>query len=191
MRQRAQGSTQGAVEMKNSRSAVPEARVAPTLQAEAIRQLFINLLREGHVIRSLAVGASMSPSIKKGELLMVKPMALEKAEIGEIVAFRRDESLSVLTTHRVIQRGKEHGCRYIITKGDRNPYRDLPLVSSQAVLGKVVGIERTGQVISLETPLYRLRGYLMARWSLGLWILHVLKRKIFASDQFGQNGKDE
>jgi len=177
--------------MEKNRSAVPEVRVAPILQAEAIRQLFINLLREGHVIRSLAVGASMSPSIKKGELLIVKPIALEEAEIGEIVAFRRDESHSVLTTHRVVQKGKERGQRYIITKGDRNPNRDFPLVASQEVLGKVTGIERNGQVISLESPFYRIRGFLMARLSLGLWILHVLKRKIFASDQFGQNGQDE
>ncbi len=166
------------MEMEKSPSAVPEVRVTPTLQAEAIRQLFINLLREGHVIRSLAVGESMSPSIKKGELLIVKPIALGEAEIGEIVAFRKDESQSVLTTHRVVRKGQERGRRYIITKGDRNPYRDFPLVSSQEVMGKVVGIETNGQVISLESPFYRLRGYLMARLSLGLWILGVLKRKI-------------
>ncbi len=173
--------------MEKNRSAVPEVRVAPILQAEAIRQLFINLLREGHVIRSLAVGKSMSPSIKKGELLIVKPIALEEAEIGEIVAFRRDESQSVLTTHRVIQKGKERDQRYIITKGDRNPYRDLPLVSSQEVLGKVVGIERKGQVISLESPFYRIRGYLMARLSLGLWILGVLKRKMVLLSEPGMS----
>ncbi len=177
--------------MKNSRSAVPEVRVAPILQAEAIRQLFINLLREGHVILSLAIGASMSPSIKKGELLIVTPIALEEAEIGEIVAFRRDESQSVLTTHRVIQKGKERGQRYIITKGDRNPYRDFPLLSSQELLGKVTGIERNGQVISLESPFYRIRGFLMARLSLGLWILGVLKRKMVLLSESGQRGKDD
>jgi len=179
------------MEMEKSRGAVPEVRVAPILQAEAIRHLFINLLREGQVIRSLAVGNSMSPSIKKGELLIVKPIALEEADIGEIVAFRRDESQSVLTTHRVIQKGKERGQRYIITKGDRNPYRDLPLVSSQEVLGKVTGIERIGQVISLESPFYRVRGYLMARLSLGLWILGVLKRKMVLLSESGQRGKDD
>ena len=168
------------METEIGHSAVPEGSLAPTLPAEAINQLFINLWREGYAIRCLAVGESMSPSIKKGELLIVKPIALEEAEIGEIVAFRRDESQSVLTTHRVIQKGKDGGRRYVITKGDRNPYRDLPLVSSQELLGKVVGIERNGQVISLESPFYRLRGYLMARLSLGLWILGVLKRKISA-----------
>jgi len=133
----------------------------------------------------------MSPSIKKGELLIVKPIALEEAEIGEIVAFRRDESQSVLTTHRVIQKGQERDQRYIITKGDRNPNRDLPLVSSQEVLGKVTGIERNGQVISLESPFYRLRGYLIARLSLGLWILGVLKRKMVLLSESGQRGKDD
>ncbi len=105
MTQTTQVRVQGVVEIEKSRSAVPEVRVAPKLQAEAIRQLFINLLREGHVIRSLAVGESMSPSIKKGELLIVTPIALEEAELGEIVAFRKDKSQSVLTTHRVVQKG--------------------------------------------------------------------------------------
>jgi len=177
--------------VEKSPNAVPEVRVAPTLQAEAIRQLFIDLLREGYIIRSLAAGESMSPCIKKGDLLVVKPIALEEAEIGEIVAFRRDESQSVLTTHRVIQKGKESGQRYIITKGDRNPYRDFPLLSSQELLGKVTGIERNGQVISLESPFYRIRGYLMARLSLGLWILGVLKRKMVLLSESGRNGKDD
>ena len=178
------------METEIGHSAVPEGSLAPTLPAEAINQLFINLLREGYAIRCLAVGESMSPSIKKGDLLVVKPIAFEEAEIGEIVAFRRDESQSALTTHRVIQKGKEHGHRYIITKGDRNLYRDFPL-SPQHVLGKVVGIERKGQLISLETPFYRLCGYLKARLSLGLWILGVLKRKIGLLTESGQSGRDD
>ena len=88
--------TQGSVQkMEKRRSVVPEERFASTVQAEAIRQLFINLLRERHVIRSLAVGESMSPCIKKGDCLMVKPIAFEEAGIGEIVAYRKDESHSV------------------------------------------------------------------------------------------------
>ncbi len=165
------------MEMEKNRSALPEGVIVPTIPVELISQLFINLLGEGYAIRCLAVGVSMSPFLKKGDLLMVQPIALDEPEVGEIVAFRRDESHSVLTTHRVVQIGKEGGRRYIITKGDRNIYRDFPL-SPQDVLGKVVGIERKGQLISLETPSYRLRGYLIARLSLGLWILGVLKRKI-------------
>jgi len=190
MRQKTQGRVQSVVEIDKDRSAVPEGSLAPTLQAEAIRQLFIDLLREGYIIRSWAAGESMSPCIEKGDLLVVKPIALEEAGVGEIVAFRRDESHSVLTTHRVVQKGKDGGRRYVITKGDRNLYRDFPL-SPQHVLGKVVGIERNGQVISLESPFYRLRGYLMARLSLGLWILGVLKRKIGLLSESGQSGKDD
>jgi len=177
--------------MENSPSAVPDGILSGTLSPEAIRQLFIDLLREGYVIRSLAVGESMFPCIKKGDLLVVHPIALEEAGIGEIVAFRKDESHSVLTTHRVVRKGNDGGRPYLMTKGDRNVYRDLPLVSSQEILGKVTGIERKGQVISLETPFYRLRGYLMARLSLGFWILGVLKRKIGLFTGSGQSGKDD
>ncbi len=192
MKQATQSSPQeGAAVMENSPSAVPDGILAGTLSPEAIRQLFIDLLREGYVIRSWAVGESMFPCIKQGDLLVVHPIALEEAAIGEIVAFRKVESHSVLTTHRVVQKGKERGQRYIITQGDRNPYRDFPLVSSQEVLGKVVGIERNGQVISLESPFYRIGGYLRARLSLGLWILGVLKRKIGLCTESGRNGKDD
>ncbi len=191
MKQATQSSVPDAVEVEKSPSAVPEGSLAGTVPPEAIRQLFIDLLREGYIIRSWAVGGSMSPCIKKGDLLVVKPIALEEAEIGEIVAFRRDESHSVLTTHRVIQKGKERGRRYLITKGDRNIYRDFPLVCPQEVLGKVVGIKRKGQVISLESPFHRLYGYLRARLSLGLWILGVLKRKIGLSTGWGRNCKDD
>jgi len=142
------------------------------------------------MIRSLAVGGSMSPCIKKGDLLVVKPIAFEEVGIGEIVAYRKDESHSVLTTHRVVAQGKDGDQRYLITKGDRNLYRDFPL-SPQDVLGKVVGIERKGRVVSLETPFYRLRGYLRARLSLGLWILGVLKRKMVLLSESGQRGKDD
>jgi len=165
---------------------IPAGTVAP----EAIRQLFIDLLREGYIVRSWAVGGSMTPCIKQGDLLVVKPISLEEAGIGAIVAYRKDENHSVLTTHRVVQKGKERGRRYIITKGDRNLYRDFPL-SPQDVLGKVVGIERNGQVISLESPFYRIRGYLMARLSLGLWILEVLKRKMVLLSESGQRGKND
>ncbi len=176
--------------MKNSPSAVPDGIPAGTIAPEAIRQLFIDLLREGYIIRSWAVGESMAPCIKKGDLLVVKPIAPGEAEIGEIVAFRKEESHSVLTTHRVVAQGKDQGQCYLITKGDRNLYRDFPL-SPQDVLGKVVGIERRGQLISLESPSHRLHGYLRARLSLGLWILGVLKRKIGLCTGSGQSGKDD
>jgi len=179
------------METGKGRSAAPEGNIAPTVPTELSRQLFIDLLREGYAIRCLAVGESMSPCIKKGDLLMVKPISFEEAGIGEIVAYRKDESHSVLTTHRVVQQGKDGDQRYLITKGDRNIYRDFPLVSPVDVLGKVVGIERKGQLISLETPFYRLCGYLMARLSLGLWILGVLKRKIGLFNESGQSGKDD
>lgn len=150
------------------------------LSPEAVRRLLIDVLRAGYRIRSWARAESMSPLIRKGDLLTVKPITFAEAQIGDVVAFRRDERQSVLTTHRVIQKGRDHGRAYLITKGDRSLYRDLPTVVPEQILGKVVAIEKQGRVISLETPRHRLVAYLMARRSLGLWILRVVWSKILA-----------
>ena len=94
---------------------------ADTVAPEAIQHLFIDLLREGYIIRSWAVGGSMAPCINKGDVLMVRPIAFGEAGIGEIVAYRKDESHSVLTTHRVVARGKDADRGYLITQGTRTP----------------------------------------------------------------------
>ncbi len=140
----------------------------PTISAEAIRQMFIDLLRDGHRIRSPARAESMSPFIRRGDFLTVKPITFAEAQIGDIVAYRRDETDSVLTTHRVIQKGRDGEGPYLITKGDRSRFRDLPIKCPTEVYGKIVSRERNGRLISLETHFHRVLGYLIARCSLAL-----------------------
>ncbi|MFQ5857611.1 MAG: hypothetical protein ACE5LU_18555 [Anaerolineae bacterium] len=115
----------------------------------------------------------MSPFIRKGDVLTVKPVTFVEAKIGDVLAYRRDETESVLTTHRVIEKGRDGEGPYIITKGDRSRFRDLPITCPAHVYGKVVSMERNGRRISLETPFHRVLGYLTARGSLAL--LYVRK----------------
>ena len=68
-----QGCFPGTMEIEKGRSVAPGGILVPTLPAELISQLFIKLLSEGYTVRSLALGESMSPCIKKGDHLMVKP----------------------------------------------------------------------------------------------------------------------
>ncbi len=139
-----------------------------TIPAEAIRQMFIDLLRDGHRIRSPARAESMSPFIRRGDFLTVKPITFAEAQIGDIVAYRRDETDSVLTTHRVIQKGRDGEGPYLITKGDRSRFRDLTIKCPTEVYGKIVSLARNGRLISLETHFHRVLGYLIARCSLAL-----------------------
>lgn len=148
--------------IKTAKTAIP---------AEAIRQMFIDLLRDGHCIRSPARGESMSPSIRKGDVLTVRPITFAEAKIGDILAYRRDVPESGLTTHRVIQKGRDDEGSYIITKGDRSRFRDFPIKCPTEVYGKIVSRERHGRLISLETRFHRVLGYLIALLSLGVWHL--------------------
>ncbi len=97
--------------IKTAKTSIPD---------EAIRQMFTDLLRDGHCIRSPARAESMSPFIRQGDFLTVKPITFAEAQIGDIVAYRRDETESVLTTHRVVQKGRDGEGPYLITKGDRS-----------------------------------------------------------------------
>lgn len=141
------------------------------ISTNVIQQIFVGLLRDGYLIRSWARGESMSPFIRKGDFLTVKPITFAEAKIGDILAYRRDETENVLTTHRVIQKGRDGEGPYIITKGDRNRFRDLPISCATHVYGRVVSVERNGRLISLETHLHRVLGYLIALLSLGIWHL--------------------
>ena len=141
------------------------------IPSQAVRQAFIDLLREGYCIRSPARADSMAPFIRKGDLLTVKPVTLAEVRMGDIVAWRREEAESVLTTHRVVQKGRDREGAFVITKGDRSHFRDLPLRCPEHVYGRIISLERNGRPVSLETAFQRLLGYLRARLSLGRWAL--------------------
>ena len=143
----------------------------PITSSDAVRHTFIDLLRDGYWIRSPARANSMSLLIRKGDRLTVKPLTFGEAAIGDILAYRRDPALSVLTTHRMIQKGRDGEGPFIITKGDQSLFRDPPIRCPTHVYGKVVCVERNGRLIFLETPFRRLLGYFRARLSLGAWSL--------------------
>ncbi len=147
-----------------------EALATSTL-AEGVQDLFIRLLKEGRSLRCVVNGGSMVPCIRKGDFLTVKPITFAEVQIGDIVAYRRDETESVLTTHRVIQKGRDGEGPYLITKGDRSRFRDFPIKCPTDVYGKIVSRERHGRLISLETHFHRVLGYLIALLSLGVWHL--------------------
>ena len=155
------------VELRLRHPSVKEREEEEIPLSEGVRQTFIELLSKGHCIRSPARANSMAPFIRKGDLLTVEPITFAQARIGNILACRRDEGESVLTTHRVIQRGEDAEGPYLVTKGDRNYFRDLPIRQPTHVYGRVISVEKNGRLISLETPVHRLLAYFMARLSLG------------------------
>ncbi len=145
------------------------------MKASALRSCFVDLLDEGYPIRSQARGESMMPRIRRGDFLVVVPATLKTARIGDIIVYRRRLRRDLLTAHRVIRKGVQNGQPYLVTKGDANTARDLPILYPELVMGRVARIERVGRTLALDTPLRRLEARLIARLSLGGWIWRFFK----------------
>lgn len=87
--------------------------------------------------RSLIVrSGSMEPAVSTGDLVVVRPEAAPYS-VGDVIAFRGQKEVDLITTHRVaeIVQGEE-GLRYI-TKGDANEESDEVFVMPEQVLGSV------------------------------------------------------
>lgn len=82
------------------------------------------------------ISGSMSPSIEKYDIILVKIGANYK--INDVITFKEDNSI---ITHRVIDIKDD----IIITKGDANNTKDLP-VKKDMVIGKVVNVISRGSV---------------------------------------------
>ncbi len=61
-------------------------------------------------------GSSMEPTIKVGSLILAEPVDVEELQVGEIIAFRSPNEVTV--THRIVAIREEDGQRYFKTKGD-------------------------------------------------------------------------
>jgi len=61
-------------------------------------------------------GSSMEPTIKLGSLIIAEPVDVEELQVGDIIAFRTPNEVTV--THRIVAIREEDGQRYFKTKGD-------------------------------------------------------------------------
>ena len=90
---------------------------------------------------------SMKPTIKTGDIVIVKNTEEEKIKVEDIITFKRDENI---VTHRLVDiQETEQGKKYI-TKGDNNNVNDYKEVLYSEIEGvKVLVIPRVGNLILL------------------------------------------
>jgi hypothetical protein len=112
-----------------------EARIS----GETLRGLLVDVLARGASFRFRALGFSMSPFIRDGDVLTVVPLA-GRPRRGDVAAYVRPVD-GKLAVHRVV--GRKRGV--FILKGDNEDCGDL--VPGLGLLGLVVRIERQGREI--------------------------------------------
>lgn len=103
----------------------------------------------------------MSPFIKKGTVLFIRPVQAKKLQIGDLVCAYQEKFI----THRLIKKKKSKNKVFYIAKGDASPLPDPPLKGSQ-ILGKVTKIKAGQRVVDLESKSAKLKARFLASFSL-------------------------
>lgn len=114
-------------------------------QMAPLETLYREHLAKGNKLRFRALGGSMLPLIRSGDIVHVAPE--DPYAVGDILLYERGSRWFV---HRLIQRQSSLAQREIlILRGDALPSADPP-VPPEAVLGRVVLIERGERYIHLD-----------------------------------------
>ena len=145
-------------------------------------ELLQETLEKGNDLRFRALGSSMFPSIKSGDVITVMPVESAAICVGDVIFYRRDGRVYA---HRLIRERRMDGGFLFTTRGDCLPFSDPPINPTQ-VFGKVVSIERGRRIIRLDTPFQQRWGRVLALTSPRFYPLlsvaggafHILRRFI-------------
>jgi hypothetical protein len=121
----------------------------------------------------------MSPLVRDGDVVLVRPAAPSAVRVGDVVLFAAGPGRVLV--HRVIRRSAGRGGVRFTIQGDQVSRPDGVIPAAQ-IYGKVTGIERGGVKISLDQPALRLLGWfivLRSRWNLGGRQPYQLAARIF------------
>jgi len=124
-------------------------------------EMWQEVLEKGRTFRFRALGGSMFPFIRSGDLLTAKAVSPIDLSIGEVLLYQREGRSFV---HRLIKKKIMNGTPLFITHGDHLTFSD-PTIQSSQILGKVICIERSGRTIHLDTPSQRMWGRFLASTS--------------------------
>ncbi len=106
------------------------------------------------VYRGQPHGTSMWPMIRSGDGMVVEQIEEEGIRIHDVLVFSTGGEK--LVAHRLIRTKVIEGQRRYITRGDFRRGSDKP-INYDAIVGKVVAIERGGKTMDAASVVYRLR----------------------------------
>lgn len=140
------------------------------LSGEDLLGLLSEVLAKGVRFRFLASGYSMSPFIRDGDIITVRPCESSALRKGMVVAYVRplDGRLAV---HRIVRRTQAG----LALKGDHEPIADYPLASS-GILGVVDTVERKGRRIRLGLGPEKGLIAVLSTWGLIGWAFRTFGR---------------
>lgn len=133
----------------------------------AFAELSVQILLAGRALRFRASGGSMSPLVRDGDVVLVRPVEPSSVEVGDVVLCASPAGRVVV--HRVVARlDSPAGPRFTV-QGDQVVKPDGIIPAAQ-VYGRVAAVERAGARIDMDGPAIRWLGrlaVLRSRFGLG------------------------
>ena len=105
-----------------------------TLAVVAASAALVVVVAHLHFARILS--DSMTPGIKRGDAVVVRPTSRDDVSVGQVVLLPRgDDQTGPLYAHRIVDLRRDAGTVTVQTKGDANPAPDSPwvVIESDAV----------------------------------------------------------
>jgi len=114
-------------------------------EADALKiEMAAELVRKFGAARFRALGFSMAPALRPGDILDIRRVSPEEISVGQIIAFTA-RSGRALTTHRVVavieSAEGDSRVRHWIARGDRAATDDAP-VFPESLIGVVSAVTR-------------------------------------------------
>lgn len=122
-----------------------------SLSGSALIQLIQETLHRGAALKFQALGYSMSPFIRDGDVITISPLSDKPIRRGDVVALL-SPARKKLIVHRVVYRNRQGD---LYTAGDNLPQPDIA-VSEKDILGRVTGVQRNGKNITVGLGAERL-----------------------------------
>jgi signal peptidase I len=102
------------------------------------------------------ISMSMYPLIEVNDRVLVKKLDAHELRSGDIILFKVDENF---ITHRIIRIIKREDRLFFYQKGDANKYASL--LSPESIIGKVIAIEKKGNLLEFKSRRIRIINYLL------------------------------
>jgi signal peptidase I len=102
------------------------------------------------------ISRSMYPLIEVNDRVLVKKLDAHELRSGDIILFKVDDNF---IAHRIIRILKRDGRLLFCQKGDAN--RHASLLSPESIIGKVITIEKNGNLLEFKSRRIRIINYLL------------------------------
>lgn len=106
----------------------------------------------------------MFPDIRDEDNLIVRPLRTLRPRRGEIISYV--PGAKSLIAHRVVGFQSRDGNPYVLARADKTDTHQVEQALMEQIVGIVVGLERHGRIIYMDTCYQRIRGLV----KVGVWL---------------------